>query len=496
MISWIQVVVVLEFMIGNTGNVMASESVSREMLSIRCGANPWKKAPWFDKLNQQPIRGVNLGGHFVLEPWITPDLLDISTSIDGDKKIVDQYTFSLYCNVTDSCHRMQDHWDKFYVQEDFDLMKEYNLNTVRVPVGYWYFSELSGFPTGPFILPNVSILSPTHPITKVIRMADNAGLQVILDLHGAPGSQNGFDNSGQAANVNQSDADWGTGWLNDTQNVQGTVDTTAAMATYIGHLETVLGIWNVMAIEVLNEPYVNLELAAVHDFYLTAMNALRVKHGNIPIILHDSFRLSEWGSLLDHIPHRHVYMDDHNYFAFMFQKESDLEEDKDLQGLFSRMICNMKPGFHTASCKTAPVLVGEWSLAINNCMERLDARFEDIGQCTHMEDRLESQWWKENVRDFALRQMEVYESGLGWVFWNWKLDSTASLDPSAPYWSFLLAVKHGFIDTKAYGEKKCDFSSVQGGEVEGEREREKENDDEVGTDDNKDGKKKKKKKRE
>jgi aryl-phospho-beta-D-glucosidase BglC (GH1 family) len=63
-------------------------------------------------------------------------------------------------------------------------MKSYNLNSVRIPVGYWYFHELSNYTTAPYLLPEESIFDAFNPITKIIRYAFNADLQVILDLHG------------------------------------------------------------------------------------------------------------------------------------------------------------------------------------------------------------------------------------------------------------------------------------------------------------------------
>ena len=66
----------------------------------------------------------------------------------------------------------------------------------------------------------MSILDEQHPITKIIGYAKNAGLQVILDLHTAPGSQNGFDNSGQATNETQPD-NWGETWIYNPDNIQG-----------------------------------------------------------------------------------------------------------------------------------------------------------------------------------------------------------------------------------------------------------------------------------
>jgi glucan 1,3-beta-glucosidase len=75
-------------------------------------------------------------------------------------------------------------------------MRKAGLNSIRLPVGHWYFTELSHVPVEPYILPSESIFDEFHPITSIIRFAKEAGLYVILDLHTAPGSQNGFDNSG------------------------------------------------------------------------------------------------------------------------------------------------------------------------------------------------------------------------------------------------------------------------------------------------------------
>jgi glucan 1,3-beta-glucosidase len=63
-----------------------------------------------------------------------------------------------------------------------------SLNHVRVPVGYWAFDVSGG---EPYIQGQVPYL------WKAVSWARNHGLKMIVDLHGAPGSQNGFDNSGQ-----------------------------------------------------------------------------------------------------------------------------------------------------------------------------------------------------------------------------------------------------------------------------------------------------------
>jgi len=38
-------------------------------------------------------------------------------------------------------------------------------------------------------------------LKRLLQWADEIGLKILLDLHGAPGSQNGFDNSGRRGDV-------------------------------------------------------------------------------------------------------------------------------------------------------------------------------------------------------------------------------------------------------------------------------------------------------
>ena len=62
------------------------------------------------------------------------------------------------------------------------------LNHVRIPIGFWAYDVSGG---EPYIQGQAAYLD------QAIGWARDNGLMVILDLHGAPGSQNGFDNSGR-----------------------------------------------------------------------------------------------------------------------------------------------------------------------------------------------------------------------------------------------------------------------------------------------------------
>ena len=63
----------------------------------------------------EKVRGVNIGGWLVAEPWITPSLFDNT----GDDRIIDEWTFGQYQDAGAAKAAMQAHWDSFYTEDDF-----------------------------------------------------------------------------------------------------------------------------------------------------------------------------------------------------------------------------------------------------------------------------------------------------------------------------------------------------------------------------------------
>lgn len=51
---------------------------------------------------------------------------------------------------------------------------------------------------------------------------------------------------------------WGESWLYDPANLEGTVRILATMAGYISHIDDKFGLDNIMALELLNEPWAYL----------------------------------------------------------------------------------------------------------------------------------------------------------------------------------------------------------------------------------------------
>nr|GMC77000.1 probable glucan 1,3-beta-glucosidase A [Ipomoea batatas] len=79
---------------------------------------------------------------------------------------------------------MREHWDTFIVEEDFKWISNNGLNAVRIPVGWWIASDPN--PPKPFVGGSLKALD------NAFLWATKYGLKVLLELHAAPGSQNGF----------------------------------------------------------------------------------------------------------------------------------------------------------------------------------------------------------------------------------------------------------------------------------------------------------------
>ena len=61
------------------------------------------------KCNDDTIRGVNLGGWLLLEPWITPSIFEEVNIGENKGKIVDEYTYAQYVEPSFYQERLNRH---------------------------------------------------------------------------------------------------------------------------------------------------------------------------------------------------------------------------------------------------------------------------------------------------------------------------------------------------------------------------------------------------
>lgn len=91
------------------------------------------------------VYGVSLGGWLLLEPWITPSLFDDVEQETGSMP-VDEYTFSQILGPNRTLEVLQNHWSNFMSETDIREIKDFGLNLVRIPIGYWAFSLMRNDP--------------------------------------------------------------------------------------------------------------------------------------------------------------------------------------------------------------------------------------------------------------------------------------------------------------------------------------------------------------
>ena len=145
--------------------------------------------------NAVALRGTNFGGWLVQEGWMCPTKQTDTLSTDmtlysrfGKEKA--EALISAY----------QESW---ITEEDFRTVKELGLNVVRVPFTYMnVYYHLSD--EGELLSPSEFTLreDPFERLDFALEMCKKYGLYLILDLHGAVGSQNGSDHSGDTSRTN------------------------------------------------------------------------------------------------------------------------------------------------------------------------------------------------------------------------------------------------------------------------------------------------------
>lgn len=315
------------------------------------------------------IRGVNLGGWFVLEQWMKPELFK-------DLKGVDETHFSL--NRQDKEDALHQHWNTFITKKDFEYLKSIGINHVRLPIPWWYMGE------APYV-------ESIHFIRRTMEWATEYDLKVLLDLHTAPGCQNGFDNGGI---VNQIE------WHTDQKNISLTIE----KLEHIAH--TFCNYPSFEGIEVLNEPHWTIDLKILQDFYIKAYHAIR-KHTQSLIVFHDSFRPEDvsWKPFFKKNAFLNVAFDLHLYHCFD-PKITHLDFNGHIDVIQKRLSFIKKVETFVRT------IIGEWSLGIiHDRLNHPDTFHKSVVQ-----------------RALASLQLYTYEHAYGWYFWSYKIERNSHQD--------------------------------------------------------------------
>ena len=251
-----------------------------------------------DKFNygKMPIRGVNVGGWLSLEPFISPSLFN---SYDTKLGIIDEYTLCAHLGKSQAASTLEKHYATFINAKSFADIRDAGFDHVRIPFSYWAVTTYSGDPY-------VAQISWRY-LLRGIEYARQNGLRVNLDLHGIPGSQNGWNHSGRQGPI---------AWLNGTDgdiNGQRSLDIHTQLSTFFAQprYKNVVGIYGLV-----NEPkMISLPTNVVLDWTTKAINIVQKSGMTQLIAFGDGFLgLPNWQGKLQGM--QNLVIDAHQYVIF------------------------------------------------------------------------------------------------------------------------------------------------------------------------------------
>ena len=329
------------------------------------------------------IRGVSLGSLYVLEPFIAPHLF---YQFLGNKERVVSDTYSLceYLGPYRTNKLLKEHWNEWINENIIDTIYKSGLNTIRIPVGDYMYK-----PYGPYLIEENGVKcfdGSIEHLDKILNYMNKYKFKIIIDVHAWKDSQNGFDNSGQTKNIvtklindtlyyehwNIRSAQWTGNYdiINQEytdinySNIDNSLDVINIILNKYKNYENIWGLCP------MNEPWENTPEYILKYFYKSVYNNFITTWSyDRVLIFHDSFRPYLWDSCdfinIDKNNIKiNIYLDTHQYKAWNNPVPFDI------------LIDSIKNWNYPKTC--FPILIGEFSLATDNCQMWLNGFMDNI----------------------------------------------------------------------------------------------------------------------
>lgn len=381
------------------------------------------------------IKGVNLGNWLVLEKWMLPELFE-GTGAE------DEVWLNRKMNSAELKEKMKEHRDTFITEQDFAFIKEQGIWLLRIPVPYFIFGDRPPF--------NGCV----EYLDKAFDWAEKYGLQILIDLHTVPGSQNGYDNGGLTGVCK---------WCKNPEEVEFALTVLERLTKRYGQREGLYGI------EVLNEPISFLVYATapstgkavdkeeakgsgyvplpfLENFYRNAYRRLRkILPENKTIVFHDGFRLRHWGKFFRKEHMKNVVLDTHIY---IFAMESFVPIH--MPWVYQIYIKSQQRLIERIQ-RDVPVVVGEWCICNKYAEKAVSGKSAEESSDRSAQAAAQDELRKKRYLEIAAMQLQAWESGAGWIYWSYqfKPNRKEPLDEKwKESWDFSRCVENGWIEFK------------------------------------------------
>jgi endoglucanase len=300
------------------------------------------------------LKGVNTGGWLVEEPWMIPWKTDPP---QGSKEPMASNHTAIWSEIEKRLgegpmEKVRDEWRKTWISPtDFAEIRAAGFNHVRIP----FLASILDEPHGMALLHHA------------VKEAADAGLYVVLDMHGAPGGQSDEDHNGLGKS-NQL-------WFQPQYMQQYAVAWGKIAAEFKGP--------EVAMFDLMNEPMGAPNTATLHIIYDKAVKAIRAVNKDTVVIIEDGYKGFET------TPHPNVLGWTNVCFSLHFYDFNA----KHTEGHMTTLARDLNKDLPLRGFRNAPLYIGEFNLEPNAGPD-VTHRFVDM----------------------------MSKAGLSWAIWTWKAE--------------------------------------------------------------------------
>lgn len=357
-------------------------------------------------------RGVNLGNWLVLEKWMSPELF-------AGASAEDEWHLWRELHAVARRERFKVHRDSYITDRDFAYLARRGIDFVRIPVPFFIFGDYEPY------------IGCIEYLDQAFRWAERYKIQILIDLHTVPDSQNGFDNGGINGVCK---------FHKSPQHLEFALSVLERLAERYRDRDSLWGI------EVLNEPVSRamwelvdvprrypavdkayaegsepVPTAFLKSFYEQAYARIRAKSDTVPIVFHDGFRIKEWAGFFKKPEFQNILVDTHMYVMMHTLTNRDAGLDD-----YVRHIGQEFGGTLKEMSQHFPMLVGEW------CLDTSSPGAVGLTGTAR----------REYYRAVAEAHFRAWEHAAAWCYWSYKLHVDA---PERDPWDMGKAIELGFL---------------------------------------------------
>ena len=329
------------------------------------------------------IRGVNLSGWFIPEPWVTPSLF-AATGASNDAELQQALGAARYNE------RMRRHFETFISEDDFRRIASIGLNSVRLPVPWCAFGIQRE---------DDERISVIDYIDRAMEWGACHGVSVLLDLATVPGGQG---DSNDSPTTPESTA----AWHSSANGRHVALDVLERLASRYGNAPALAGI------ELLDSPVMSarrgvfqvtpgIPIHYLRNFYRDAYELVRAHMpADKAVVFSASGHPERWRHFMRGDRYENVRIDVHLYH-YRDETARDITSPRGI----SDAVARNKRVLREAAATGFQVIVGEWSGAA----VLSSASVTPEGRAAY-------------ERVFISNQLATFDAAAGWYFQTWKTE--------------------------------------------------------------------------